>query len=258
MYVAGHLGAFKPFKAIKKGVTSAAKGVATGAKATAKVAKTTAGKVAAVALAPAAVASVLLVDVAAAPIKAKLNTLKDRRAKKLAWERRRSKTPTQAEKNEARSWAKAELKKKGPHGQILALLAGAPPVQEQFGEASLGLAPAIAAAIPALIVLATQIVNAMAKSGQAPVDPYAVAAGAAAQYAPEAAQYLPRGQQQPQRSRLPDMAQDIQRRVPGAEVEYVPDDSAMEGVLPSGSVGAGVVFGALAVASGIGLYLTLK
>lgn len=166
----GDLGAFKPFKAVKK----VAKGAAKVTKTVAKTAASKGGKVAAVAVAPvtvaAAVASKAALNVATKPIKAKINTIKTRRAKKLAWDRRKSTTPTTAENAEARSWVKNEFKKKGPHGAILALLAGYP--STMLGEPVT--TATIMASVPAALALVNQLMTVFARSGAAPENPVTV------------------------------------------------------------------------------------
>lgn len=204
------LGAFKPFKALKK----VGKGVL---------------KVAKVAAMPVAFVSVAAFKLATKPIRSKLSTLKKRRALKLAWDRRRSTTPTPAENAEARTWAKASLRRKGPHGVILATLAGDDAL---FGDA-LGIAPAaIVAAAPVLLKVLDLAMKSFAKEGSAPADPT-----------------------------MERMAQDIERRVPGAEVEYIPGEEAMTGaadtsILYRGMLGitmAGLVF-----VAGVGVARALR
>lgn len=104
------------------------------------------------------------------PVTHRIDTLKDRRAKKLAWDRRKSTVPTPQDRNDARSWAKGYLRgHKPPFGAMLSLLAG-PPAMPEFGFGGLG-EPAtatIAASVPALIALMTAILKAASHSGEAP------------------------------------------------------------------------------------------
>lgn len=155
----GEVGAFKPLKLVKK--------------------------VAKVAFAPALLAvqaAKFATDIALKPVRSRIETLKARRARKIAWDRRRSKQPTPAERAEARAWVKAEFKRKGPHGHILAALAGAEPETAPLGSTLGALPAAVVAAIPALLVLANTIINAAAKSGAAPAaDPASAAPAVAAE-----------------------------------------------------------------------------
>jgi hypothetical protein len=110
-------------------------------------------------------------NLALAPVRHRIDRLKDRRAKKLAWDRRKSKEPTAAERAEARAWTKSYLKKHPPHGTMLALLAG-PPGFFDPDPAMLGVAPAVAAAaVPVLIALMDRLLGKASASGQAPSNP---------------------------------------------------------------------------------------
>lgn len=114
-----------------------------------------------VAVAPAYYTSKFAFNLAVKPVRWRINTIVAGRARKLAMERRRSNTPNKAEKREARAWAKQRFRAKGPHGHMLASLAGG---DDLLG--ALGVAPAvIAAAVPVLAALATQMAKDMAKSG---------------------------------------------------------------------------------------------
>jgi hypothetical protein len=119
-------------------------------------------------------ASLWAAEKAVSPIRSKLRTLTDRRAAKLAFDRRRSKTPTAQEKNEAREWTKNRLRAKGPHGRLVALLAGGPAtfMDAQLGD-NLGVAPvvAVAAAIPPIVALLNTMIQSFNKSGEAPANP---------------------------------------------------------------------------------------
>lgn len=167
---------FNPIKAVKKvgkavgkGAVAVGKGAAKGAVATTKFAAKNAGTIAKVAVAPAAYLAVqstkLVGNIALAPVKSKIRSLTTRRARKLAWDRRKSKTPTVAENQEARNWTKASLSSKGPHGKLLATLAGAP----VLSAIHLGVAPALtAAAVPVLLAIVNQLLQQANKSGAAP------------------------------------------------------------------------------------------
>lgn len=112
-----------------------------------------------------------------APVRSRVATIRNRRAAKLAWDRRKSKTPNAAEQAEAKAWTKSHLAAKGPHGKILSYFAGAPDYLllgyfDNPNDGDLGVAPAVVAAmIPVLVALATSLIQQFAKSGEAPVDP---------------------------------------------------------------------------------------
>lgn len=116
-----------------------------------------------------------------APIRNRVHKLRDRRARKLAWDNRHSKTPTPAENAQAKSWTKSHLKHQGPHGELLALFAG--PMPMLLGDAQLG-DPAtislIAASIPVFMALMNKILHKADASGEAPADPTKGAGGGAA------------------------------------------------------------------------------
>lgn len=153
-------------KTAGKGVTTAGKGVATGGKFVAK------GAVKGVKAVGSGVKYALSKTVLR-PVISKLNTLKDRRAKKLAWDRRKSKTPTAAERNEARAWAKSYLKgQKPPFGYMLSQLAGPiddEPLMGSFGEPVS--AATVIASVPVLLSLLAIILQNVNKSGAAPINP---------------------------------------------------------------------------------------
>lgn len=162
-----------PIKAVK----SAAKGVAKGAKAvgkgTASVAKA-AGK-GVLKYGKWAVSPAYLVawattkggQLALRPVKARVQALTARRARKLAVQRRHPK-PTPADNAEARNWTKAHLKKQGPQGYVLAALAGAPtstnPMDGALGEAIT--AGTIVAMIPVLMKLVSMATSKASASGE--------------------------------------------------------------------------------------------
>lgn len=158
-------------KATEHGVVTAGKDVGKGAVKVGKVV----GKVA---LLPAEFALKITeaaTRLALRPVTSRIRTLENRRANKIAWDARKSKTPTPAERAQAKSWTKSQLKKKLPHGPLLALLAGAPPVTPAqlgaFGmSTNLGIAPAvIAALIPVFMALMNEMLKSFSKSGEAPV-----------------------------------------------------------------------------------------
>jgi hypothetical protein len=109
------------------------------------------------------------------PVTSRIRTLENRRANKIAWDARKSRTPTPAERSQAKAWTKAKLRHELPHGPLLALLAGAPSVSPaelgQFGmSTNLGIAPAvIAALIPVFIALMNSMLRSFSKSGEAPI-----------------------------------------------------------------------------------------
>jgi hypothetical protein len=118
------------------------------------------------------------------PVVTKVNLLKSRRARKLAWDRRKATVPNAAEQAEAKAWTKAQLKgKTPPFGFMLSMLAGAMDADQFGGAVAFGsyytateygqfgepvTAAAVIAAIPALLVLIAAVLNAMSKSGAAP------------------------------------------------------------------------------------------
>lgn len=122
-----------------------------------------------------------LADKATKPIRNRVQTIVNRRAAKIAMDKRHSTTPTPAEKAEAKAWTKHKLTYDGPggiptpHGKILALFAGSEyhvPTYTQMGQ--LGVAPAvIAAAVPVFVALANAMISKYAKSGEAPANPQA-------------------------------------------------------------------------------------
>jgi hypothetical protein len=117
-------------------------------------------------------ASKYLTNLALSPIRSRLTTLKNRRAEVLSWTKRGSKTPTTAEKAQARKDVKSMLSSKGPHGKMLAWLAGGPVLAGQLGE--LGVVgyddAALAAIAAALTTSLVKIASDAAKSKFAPAD----------------------------------------------------------------------------------------
>jgi hypothetical protein len=199
-----------PVSAIKRvasGAVGVAKKVGSGAVTAGKYAGKAALTVGKVALAPVWYLNKAALDLALRPVRSRAATLVARRASKLAWDRRRVKTPTPAESAEAREWTKNKFRAKGPHGHLFATLMGTP-LNGLGGSFHLGAAPAIiAAAIPALTAIAIQILQSTQKSGEAPIDP---AAGGAPP--PEAAAPAP--------APVPDY---IPEPMPEAMPEYVPE-----------------------------------
>lgn len=165
----------KPFKHVARTV---AHGTASVAKSTAHVAKKVASPAVALAVLPAVELNKIVVGPvvkrALKPVTNRINTLKDRRAKKLAWDRRKSPTPTPAEHAESKSWAKNKLRgETPPFGLMLSLLAGplivdeSAPQMHQLGEPATA---SVLASIPALIALMNTILARNAKSGEAPAS----------------------------------------------------------------------------------------
>ena len=154
-----------------KFVKKVGKGVKSAAKTTVKTAKVVAkpvAKVVAVAVAPMTVATAMAAkgafNLLTRPLRSRIDKLKSQRALKLARDRRGPRaTPTNPEKVEAKNWTKAKLKAQGPHGQLLALLAGSPDIDmgyPGFGEfGALGVEPATTAAITASIPILASVLN---------------------------------------------------------------------------------------------------
>jgi len=130
-----------------------------------------------------------LASKATAPLRSRVLKLRQRRAVKLAWDKRRSKQPNAAEQAEAKSWTKSRLKSSGPQGYLLALFAGADTGvlmgAYDVHPRGLGFDPAtasvIAASIPVLMAILNAVLSNSAKSGEAPADPGADAAAEAAE-----------------------------------------------------------------------------
>lgn len=177
-------------------VKRAASGVAAGAKAVGRGVVKVAPTVAKVALAPAYLTHKLTMEAvnrgALNPIRARLNTITSRRANKLAWDRRKAKTANSTEYQEARGWTKAKMNAKGPHGRLIAFLAGAASPGAMAGLGDFGAVPvaAIVAAAPAIIALLNQTIQTFQRSGEAPADP------AAAEVPPPAAAIGPSAAEQ--------------------------------------------------------------
>jgi len=171
-----------PFKAVARGVATGARaaghGVAVGAR--------TAGKVA---YAPIKYGIIKpaewLGNKLMAPIRNRVQKIVHRRAAKIAYDSRKSTTPTPAEVSQARSWTKSKLKGELPHGPVLALFAG-PTIPDTGPLGDFGIAPAVAAAaVPVFMALAQQLLSRFNSSGEAPANPAADAkADAAAPDAP--------------------------------------------------------------------------
>jgi len=114
-----------------------------------------------------------------APIRNRVHQLRDRRAGKLAWDRRKSKTPNASERAEAKAWTKNHLKKQGPHGEILQLFAGSTPMLLGGGVA-LGdpvTISLIAASVPVFMALMNTVLKKANNSGEAPANPAAGGSG---------------------------------------------------------------------------------
>jgi hypothetical protein len=120
-----------------------------------------------------------------APVKNRVQKIVHRRAAKLAYDSRKSTTPTPAEVSQARSWTRGKLMHELPHGPALAIFAGHPEVMDMLGDHQLGVAPAVAAAaVPIFMALAQQLLNRFSSSGEAPANPQADASADAS--APDA------------------------------------------------------------------------
>lgn len=117
-----------------------------------------------------------ITNLALRPVRSRLGTLKDRRARLLSYQRRRSLAPTVAEKAQARKDVKSMLASKGPHGKMLAWLAG-PTFAGELGVVGYDDA-ALAAIATALTASLVKIMADAAKSKFAPAD--AAKAGVAA------------------------------------------------------------------------------
>jgi hypothetical protein len=129
------------------------------------------------------------------PVRHKVDTLKDRRAKKLAWDNRKSTVPTQAERVQAKAWAKSYLKReKPPFGLMLSLLAGPPlygvpePAMD-FGSGGFGdpTTAAVIASVPTLLAIMASILKRSEKNGEAPAGGHGGGGGGAAPAAPDPA-----------------------------------------------------------------------
>lgn len=183
--------------AVKSTAHVAAKGATATGHVAAKGATTTVHvgeKVGKIALLPITLPMEALTSLLFEPVRSRVHKMRDRRAKKLSWDRRKSLQPNAAENAEAKSWTKSRLKSKGPHGLLLALFAGAPEMGAHalLGNYQLGVAPAVAAAlVPVLTAVASQIVSDVAKSGEAPANPQQPGAPPPAAETQEAAALAP-------------------------------------------------------------------
>lgn len=164
-----------PFKKVGRAVGSGAKAVGRGAVKGVKIA----GKVAYTPIKYGLVKPAeWLGNKITAPIRHRVQTLVQRRAGKIAWDKRKSRTPTPAEVSEARSWTRSKLRGQLPHGPVLSIFAGPPSVL--LGDYELGIAPAVvAAAVPVLVAAMQSLLHRFDRSGDAPANPQADAAAAA-------------------------------------------------------------------------------
>jgi uncharacterized membrane protein YgcG len=110
------------------------------------------------------------------PITSRIHTLENRRAGKIAYDKRKATTPTPAERAQAKSWTKSHLRSQGPQGALLSLFAGPPPMMPFMPAAGmLGQDPAtvsvIAASIPIFTALMNSILHKASASGEAPAKP---------------------------------------------------------------------------------------
>lgn len=162
MYTSSGLG-FNPFKTVASGIKTAGRGIATGAKAAGHGIK---------------VAGQASLHFVLRPLRAVVDNVTSRRAKKLSWDRRKSLHPNRTEIAEAKNWTKNEFNKRGPQGQLIAHLAGSSvndtPLNGAFGQdpATLSL---IAASVGALTAVAAAVSKGLAKGGGAPADPRSAA-----------------------------------------------------------------------------------
>ncbi len=200
MLVSSQLGfSLNPIKAVKKGVHAVAHPLSTvksGARAVVHPIRTTKAVVRDTAHTAASTAKTVghvvkvglikpaewLAHAAMTPVRNRVHKLRSRRAVKLAWDRRKSKTPTPAEQSEASAWTKDHLKHEGPHGRVLALFAGAAPAN--FGASYSGLgdpatASVVAASVPVLVALIDAVLRKSNNPNEAPADPAADAQAAA-------------------------------------------------------------------------------
>jgi hypothetical protein len=168
-----------PLKAVRK----VGSGIATGARAVGRGAKTV-GKLAYKPIEFAVVKPTeWLAHKIMAPVRNRVQKIVHRRAAKIAYDNRKSTTPTPAEVSQARSWTRSKLRHELPHGPALAVFAG--PDTVLLGDHELGVAPAIAAAaVPIFVALAQSLLSRFARSGEAPANPGADANAEAA--APDA------------------------------------------------------------------------
>lgn len=167
-----------PFKKVGHVVKRGAQATGHGIKAGAKFTVSHARDVAMLALLPIAELNKLVLSpalkYALRPIRAKVNTLVDRRAKKLAWDRRKSRVPTAPETAEAHQWAKRELlHSTPPFGPVMSLLAGPPPMT--FGDTDPAItllgdpsAATIIASIPVMLAIINALLGKKSQSGEAP------------------------------------------------------------------------------------------
>jgi hypothetical protein len=117
-----------------------------------------------------------ILHVALTPVRRKVDVLKNRRAHKIAWDTRKSPTPTPAENAQAKSWAKSYLKHEvPPFGLMLSLLAGpalyGAPRANMFGTSAMFGDPTTAtiiASVPTLLAIIDKVLTRSDKNGQAP------------------------------------------------------------------------------------------
>ncbi len=200
-----------------------------------------------------------LANKATKPIRNRVQTIVNRRAAKIAMDKRHSTTPTAAEKAEAKAWTKHKLTYDGPggiptpHGKILALFAGSEyqmPTHTQDGQ--LGVAPAVVAAmVPLLVALANAMISKYAKSGEAPANPQAdQRTNAVDPMAPGTVDL------QPMQNAMDEMSAGVaaDAGMPGADVEAAGGESGRHSGLPGGIsknhmlIGAAVLGGLVLVA----------
>jgi hypothetical protein len=160
-----------PFKKVGRGIATGARAAGRGVKKGAKVV----GKVA---YAPIKYGIIKpaewLGNKITAPVRNRVQKIVHRRAAKLAFDRRKSTTPTPAEVSEARNWTRSKLRHELPHGPVLSVFADAAPAPWPLGDYELGVAPAVvAAAVPILVAFTQSLLSRFDKSGEAPANPQA-------------------------------------------------------------------------------------
>jgi len=199
-----------------------------------------------IAVAPAYYSSKFALNVALKPVRSRINSVVAGRARKLAWTRRKSRQPIKAEVTEARAWTKQQFRKKGPHGALLATLAGVDSESTLLGD--IGVAPALVAAVPALTALAIQITKSLQSKGDILPPGFQPAVEAAVAPTPEEAE------QKAQQSMDEMTAAAEQQALEGG---LLGDDL---GLLlppqPASRVGLGIGLGLGLVAAGVGILFT--
>jgi hypothetical protein len=192
-------------------------------------------------------------NLAVSPIRHFTNQMISRRAAKIAWDRRKSRQPMPAEVAEAKAWSKNQMKAKGPHGKLIALLMG-PPVVGAFGQVDPVSQAAIVSASAALAALASQTLKSLAKGGSAP-DPAALQQQiqdyAAKQAEAEAARRITQGQKAVESG-----AEQVVQSADAGVQEGLTGWGAADATTSKGAVVAGMAIGTIAAATGV--FLAMK